>query len=106
MMAIWREYDPRVMIVFVVCLAIGEVFVQIRWRMAVQCKHCGFDPVLYKKAPDVAAEKVKIHLQRRKKDPQFLLAPPLNLPARKTPVEERAPKPTENTRGRLVSRQI
>ncbi|MBO9666660.1 MAG: hypothetical protein J7501_07575 [Bdellovibrio sp.] len=103
MFAIWQEYDPRVMIAFVVCLAISEIFVQIRWRLSVVCRACGFDPIMYVKDPQAAAEKVKVQLDRRKEDPKYLLAKPLNLPAI-------APKKAEalqtKGKGKLVSRSI
>lgn len=103
MFAIWQEYDPRVMIVFVVCLAISEVFVKIRWRLSVVCRQCGFDPVLYVKQPELAVQKVKAQLDLRKQDPKYLLAKPLNLPA--IPAEKA--KALENKgKGRLVSRSI
>lgn len=103
MFAIWQQYDPRVMIVFVVCLAISEVFVKIRWRLSVVCRQCGFDPVLYLKQPEAAAQKVKEQLETRKQDPKYLLAKPLNLPA--IPAEK-AKALQDKGKGRLVSRSI
>ena len=103
MFAIWQEYDPRVMVVFVVCLAISEVFVQIRWRLSVVCRTCGFDPILYVKDPEAAAGKVKVQLDRRKEDPKYLLAKPLNLPA--IPKEKAKALETKG-KGKLVSRSI
>ena len=103
MMVIWREFDPRVLMIFVVYLATAEIFVQVRWRMSLGCKQCGFDPVIYKKSPDVAVEKVKDHLERRKKDPRFLLFEPLDLPVRRVPPPQQAGEPL---RGRLISKQI
>lgn len=103
MFAIWQQYDPRVMIVFVVCLAISEVFVKIRWRLSVVCRQCGFDPVLYVKQPELALEKVKAQLDLRKQDPKYLLAKPLNLPA--IPAEKAKALETKG-KGRLVSRSI
>lgn len=103
MFAIWQQYDPRVMIVFVVCLAISEVFVKIRWRLSVVCSQCGFDPVLYVKQPELALQKVKTQLDLRKQDPKYLLAKPLNLPA--IPAEKAKALETKE-KGRLVSRSI
>lgn len=80
MVALWQEFDPRVFIIFVICLAIAEVFIQLRWRMSVICQKCGFDPVLYAKSPSLAAAKVKEQLERRKTDPRFLLSGKINLP--------------------------
>lgn len=103
MFAIWQQFDPRVMIVFVVCLAFSEVFVKIRWRLSVVCRACGFDPVLYTKDPQAAADKVRFQLDVRKQDPKYLLAKPLNLPA--IPAEK-AKALQEKGKGRLVSRSI
>ncbi|WP_413944504.1 hypothetical protein [Bdellovibrio sp. HCB-162] len=103
MFAIWQQYDPRVMIAFVVCLALSEVFVKIRWRLSVVCRSCGFDPVLYLKHPEQAAQKVKAQLDMRKQDPKYLLAKPLNLPA--IPAEK-AKALQAKEKGRLVSRSI
>lgn len=80
MIFLWGEFDPRVFIVFVICLAAAEIFVQLRWRMSVICQKCGFDPVLYAKSPSLAASKVKEQLERRKQDPRYLLSGRLNLP--------------------------
>lgn len=103
MFALWQEYDPRVMIVIVVCLAISEVFVKIRWRLSVVCRLCGFDPILYVKDPELAAQKVKFQLDQRKEDPKYLLAKPLNLPA--IPAEK-AKALQSKEKGKLVSRSI
>ncbi|AFY01249.1 hypothetical protein [Bdellovibrio bacteriovorus] len=103
MFALWQQYDPRVMVAFVVCLAISEVFVKIRWRLSVVCRVCGFDPVLYLKAPEQAANKVKEQLDIRRQDPKYLLAKPLNLPA--IPADK-AKALQDKGKGRLVSRSI
>lgn len=103
MFAIWQQYDPRVFIVFVVCAALAEVFVKLRWRLSVVCRQCGFDPVLYLKQPEVAAAKVKMQLDNRKQDPKYLLAKPLNLPAL-APAKAKALN--EKGKGRLLSRTL
>lgn len=43
--------------------------------MKMICDICGFDPVLYKRSPQRAADLVKIFLEKRKTDPQMLLKP-------------------------------
>ncbi len=103
MFALWQQYDPRAIIAFVVCLAISEVFVKIRWRLSVVCRQCGFDPVLYLKDPEAAAAKVKDQLVVRQQDPKYLLSKPLNLPA--IPAEK-AKALQSKGKGRLVSRSI
>lgn len=103
MYLLWQQFDPRVMIIFVICAAISEVFVKIRWRLSVVCRVCGFDPIMYLKNPQAAAEKVKLQLDIRKQDPKYLLSKPLNLPAI-------APKKAEalahKGKGRLISRTL
>lgn len=103
MFAIWREFDPRAIIAFVICLAISETFVQIRWRLAVVCRTCGFDPILYVRNPEAAASKVKLQLDVRKEDPKYLLSKPLNLPAISA---KKAEALQSKEKGRLVSRSI
>lgn len=103
MFALWQQYDPRVVIVFVICVAIAEVFVKIRWRLSVVCRQCGFDPVLYLKKPELAAQKVKEQLDARKQDPKYLLVKPLNLPAISA---DKAKALQVKEKGRLVSRSI
>jgi len=103
MYVIWGAFDPRVLMVMAVFLAMAETFIQIRWRLSVACKQCGFDPVLYVKEPDKAAEKVTAHLKKRREDPKYLLARPLNLPTI-TPEKAEALQHRDK-KGRLVSRQ-
>lgn len=80
MFALFHGFDPMVFLFFVSFLIAAEIFVQLRWRTSVVCRHCGFDPVLYVKNPNIAAQKVKIRLDERKNDPASLLSRPLNLP--------------------------
>jgi hypothetical protein len=114
MFAIWQEFDPKVFLIFVGFLALAEVFVQIRWRLNIVCKFCGFDPALYLRDQAQAAEKVRLHLQKRKNDPASLLAKPLNISKIS---KERADQAIEEVRalavakeksrkGSLISRQI
>lgn len=103
MFALWQQFDPRVIIVFVVCMGISEVFVKLRWRMAIPCRQCGFDPVLYVKNPELAVEKVKDQLALRKQEAKYLLAKPLNLP---TISSDKAKALQTKGKGNLVSRSI
>lgn len=109
-----QSWDPTSLLFFVVFLAVGEIFVQFRWRINIVCRHCGFDPVLYMKAPLQAASKVKLHLEKRKSDPIAVLSSPLDLPVLS---KERAlvlaqqestllKEKDHAAPGRLVSRQI
>lgn len=87
MAIVFHDFDARVFLLFVFCLGVGEIFVQVRWRMGVMCPHCGFDPVLYNRNADAAAEKVRLHLEKRRADPNSLLARPLNIPYRRVPAD-------------------
>lgn len=80
---IHQGLDARVFIYFVMLLASSELFIQLRWRMALRCPHCGFDPVVYAKKPEEAARLVRIHLEGRKNNADMLLARPLQLPKRR-----------------------
>lgn len=77
---LFSEILPQMILLFVFCLVIVEVFLQIRWRMSLVCKQCGFDPVLYRKDTNQAAQQVKDFLERRKNSVSSLFSPPLNLP--------------------------
>jgi len=70
---IWHRFDPRAIVLFVGGLIVAEVFVQLRWRMGVSCPYCNFDPVLYRKSADKAAEKVLQFYDKRKEDADFYL---------------------------------
>lgn len=114
MYAIWQEFDPRVILLFVTCLFIAEAFVQTRWRLNIVCRECGFDPALYMNDQAKASARVKEHLARRKEDPTSLFRTPLNLPkmtrARLETLnkakEEQEVQQKNKKRGRLLSKQI
>lgn len=78
---IHQDFDPRAVVFFAIALALSELFVIFRWRLSIPCPHCGFDPVLYKKAPEQAAARVKRFLDLRREDPLAGLSPALKLPA-------------------------
>jgi hypothetical protein len=114
MFAFWQTFDPRVILIFIGFLTFSEVFVRIRWRLQVVCRHCGFDPVLYVKDPSLAAERARVFLVRRKADPSSMLKNPLNIPfvvrprtaEKKSSSDPTAPAKTDAAKGRLVSKQI
>lgn len=114
MYSIWGTFDPRVIFIWVLFLAIAETFLQLRWRLTITCRECGFDPVQYLKDPQLAAAKVKAHLERRKEDPVNLFKKPLNLPGlslqQKTDIETREKEALnlaqQKKKGKLISRQI
>ncbi len=82
---LWEHLDPRGLLVLISMLTIAEFFVRLRWRHSTICNNCGFDPVIYVKNPELAAQKVKYFLDDRKDNPDFLLKPTINLPIRKIP---------------------
>ena len=96
---LFQDWDARAFLIFIGLLAIAETFIQLRWRMGVVCKSCGFDPVLYVKSPDQAATRVNAFLLAKKDDPMSLLSAPLVLPKRK-----RSPPPPE--KGKRLSKHI
>ncbi len=77
---IWQDFDPRLIMFFVVSIIAAEVFVLVRRRFSIACPHCGFDPILYKKKPELAAQRVKAHYGERMEDPMSIFAPPPKLP--------------------------
>ncbi|MEZ0391538.1 MAG: hypothetical protein ACAH59_04940 [Pseudobdellovibrionaceae bacterium] len=104
MFIVFQEADPRALLLFVAFLAVSETFVQIRWRLTIACKYCGFDPVLYLKDTAKAVAKVKMHLDQRKFNPASLLASPLQLP---TLSKERAELLEKaQTIGNLVNKRL
>ncbi len=80
---LWEHLDPRGLVILISLVTIGEFFVRLRWRHSTICNNCGFDPVIYVKDADKAARKVKLFLDDRKDNPDFLLKPTINLPIRK-----------------------
>mgnify|MGYP001563436986 CR=1 FL=1 len=83
MMALWWELDARVFFIFAVCLSVIEILILVRWRFAVICPNCGFDPVLYLKSPEQVVTKVQAHLKRYDDNPKSSLSPS---PRRNLPV--------------------
>lgn len=73
MYLLWHDFDARVVVIFAVCVAFGELFVQFRWRLSVICQNCGFDPVLYLKNSDQACSRVREHMENLKLDPNKIL---------------------------------
>ncbi|MEK6774436.1 MAG: hypothetical protein AABY64_10870 [Bdellovibrionota bacterium] len=76
---IFGELDPRLCLFFVSGLCLSEIFTQIRWRLSLVCRQCGFDPVTYKKDPNQAVNLVKSRLERRQQSTSWALRP-IHLP--------------------------
>lgn len=66
--------DPVSVLLWSVLLVLTEIFVFLRWRIAIVCRLCGFDPVLYKKSPALAAQKVRQFFDENVRKPQFFLS--------------------------------
>ena len=108
-----QEFDFQFILFFFVYLVLAEVFVLIRWRMHLVCPHCGFDPALYMKNNELAAEKVKGFLEKRIGSADFILKDPLHLPRmekKKVDQIRELSKQAENLQvsksGQLLSKQV
>jgi hypothetical protein len=98
---IWGSFDPRSLVLFVLCIGMGEIFVYLRWRQRMVCRHCGFDPVLYNISPNRARDKVKIFYEARMQRPEFLLSQSPLLELRKRLLEqERLKQRIQRVKGR------
>lgn len=84
MWAIWLTIEPKAIYIFIVVHCLTEFIVHFRWRVSLVCSQCGFDPLIYIRDKNKAAQKVKAYLLARKTDPKFLLAPKLHLPFQPT----------------------
>ena len=75
MLLIWQDVDIKAFYFFVFAVVVSEALVLLRWRMRMICDICGFDPILYKRNAQQAAEKVKTFMALRQNDPKMLLKP-------------------------------
>ncbi|MBL7543575.1 MAG: hypothetical protein JNL11_07140 [Bdellovibrionaceae bacterium] len=75
--------EPVACVIFVVNLFAIELMLRLRWRMALICHECGFDPVIYRRNPALACQMVKQKMELRNADTVKSLFFPLNLPKRK-----------------------
>jgi hypothetical protein len=94
------------LIIWAAFALISELFVSMRWRISMVCKNCGFDPILYIKEPEKAAEKVKLKLDERKLRPESILAQPLTLPTISKLRKEVIEKAKKQQKGSMISRQV
>lgn len=74
MFSLWQQFNAKVFILFTLCLAVAEAFIQMRWRLSVSCPYCGFDPVLYKRDQKLAASRVQMTLEERKSSVSLMLS--------------------------------
>ncbi len=72
--AVYGELDPRALMFFCLVVVLGEMFIFFRWRIAIVCKLCGFDPVLYKRSPAKAAARVREFFTEQVGNPRFQLS--------------------------------
>lgn len=73
--AIWQDFHWAGCVVFIALMVWGELIYRFRYRQSVKCKSCGFDPYIYKKAPEDAARIVKEFLENRHDNAAYLLKP-------------------------------
>ncbi len=114
--AVYQQFHYYFFILWVFFLCVSELFIQIRWRINIVCKFCGFDPVLYLKNPLDCAQKVKLKLESRKEDPSYYLGSvSANLPKisskRKKELEDLektmyARKNSDSKKGVLISKVL
>ncbi len=71
----YQNVHPFPFVLGLAALSIAEISTQLRWRMALRCSHCGFDPLLYLRDPSKAALKVKDFVEERQRAPDSLLRP-------------------------------
>ncbi len=72
--AVYGRLDPRAIVIFCLVTVLGETFVYFRWRLALVCRLCGFDPVMYKRSPAAAAKRVREFFEQQIADPKFQLS--------------------------------
>ncbi len=70
----WGELDPRGLMLFGLMILGSEVLIYLRWRTSLVCSLCGFDPLIYKRSPAEAAERVRAFYKTSSEDPNFLLS--------------------------------
>lgn len=71
---LWTWWDPRSIAIFSIAMLFSEVFIYLRWRFSVVCSACGFDPVLYRKSPELARDRVRQFYEKKTQEPNFLLS--------------------------------
>jgi hypothetical protein len=89
---IWQDFDPRAIVFFAFGLGLAEIAVLLRWRMSIACPRCGFDPVLYKRNPEAAVQRVQRHRLRDAEDPMSVFLSPPRLPSRPKSANAVAPQ--------------
>jgi len=70
---IWKTVSPKGILVLIAFLILAEIIVQMRWRVSLPCPQCGFDPLLYKRSPELASKQVRRFYEQRRERADFLL---------------------------------
>ena len=81
--AIFKSLDPSGLFLVGTILLVSETFSQMKWRSAMICRNCGFDPVVYVRNPEQAGLKIKAFMERRSESPSHLLRAPVQMHAQK-----------------------
>lgn len=68
----WQEINFKFIPFSVTVLGVMEIFIQFRWRLSLPCQKCGFDPLIYIKSPQQAADRVRFKFERRLEDSSIL----------------------------------
>lgn len=69
--------DPRGVAIGAMFIGVAEIFVGLRHRISLKCARCGFDPVIYRKSQEKAAQLVREHIAKRDLNPANLLSDPV-----------------------------
>lgn len=72
-LGIWHRLDPRGVAIFAAFWVLGELLSFLTWRLSLNCPQCGFDPMLYKRSPAQASQKVRHFYEQRTARADFLL---------------------------------
>ncbi|NJM10451.1 MAG: hypothetical protein HC883_06285 [Bdellovibrionaceae bacterium] len=104
--AYWGAPDPRSLVLFCLTIVVLEVFVYLRWRASIICNLCGFDPVIYKRSPELAAQRVRAFYQEREETPEFWLSrSPLLERKRQGRVQERKASEYKRLEAKMLAKR-
>lgn len=102
---IWQEIDPKGILFLPMLIGLTEVFFVLRWRLAIVCRSCGFDPALYLKSSEKACDRVREHYEIHKlKANRPLLVHPLDRMQIDRMRKDRQPKEKVTRESRLAEK--
>ena len=84
---LWSHFFWKGFLLGLISLSLMQGFVRLRWRSKIACGHCGFDPIVYKREPQLAADRVSDFMKKRKESPAFLLRSKPGIPTKTKKVE-------------------